>query len=106
MDEAFEERAYFALLHTGAQMLPGVLHGERGQLVGQAHALDLLRRLDGASFDEQRSGIHYFAGDGGESVEEIFAEDSRLADHAVGGLRALRKLQADSARESALAQNF
>ena len=104
--ETFKERAYFALFHPRAKMLPGVFHGERGQLVGQAHALDLLGGLDGASFDEQRRSVGDFAGDGGESVEEIFAEDGRLADHAVGGLRPLRKFEADAASESALAQNF
>src|SRR5208283_5728053 len=46
--EALEDRRDFALLHPGMYALEGVFHGERGQFIGQSHALDLLSGLDGA----------------------------------------------------------
>ena len=105
VDEAFEHRRHVAFLHAGTDALADEFQPQRGQLVGQAHALDFLRGLDGAGFGQQRRRICHLPGDGLEGVEVSLRERRGLADHAVTGLRAHAQLDADSIGEAALSEH-
>ena len=63
-----------------------------GDLVREPHALDLLRGLDRARRVEERRRV----GRARAGVEPRLGERRRLADHAVGRLRAERELEADA----------
>ena len=88
---ALPEGGGLGLLHARPEVLLGVLHRVGGELVGEAHPLDLLRGLDRAGAREEGRGV----GRVREGVEPGLREGRRLADHAVGRLRAERELEAD-----------
>ena len=106
MNEALEDRGDLALFHARPQALGGVLHGQRGQFIGQPHALDLLIRLDRASFSQQAGRVNDFTCGRLECVEPRLRPGGRLAHHAIGALRSLRELQSDSAGQIALFQDL
>ena len=78
--------------HARPQDAAHVLHRGRRDVVGELHALDLLRGLERARRDEQRRRVL----GAGKRVEPGAAERRRLADHAVGGLRAAAQLDRDA----------
>ena len=88
MHEALPGGSGLCAGHAGPEHTAHVLHGGSGDLVGQAHALDLLLRLERARRDEERGGVRGIR----EGVEPGAAERRRLSDHAVGGLRAAAQL--------------
>ena len=81
------------LLHAGAEVLARMLHCGRCDLVGEPHALELLVGLGRSRPREQGRRV----GRPGEAFEPRGRERGRLADHAVGCLRAQRELEADAA---------
>ena len=91
--EAVPERAGLALGHARAEMEAAVLHRRGGDVVREPHALDLLLRLDRACGGEERRRVDDV---GAEGVEPLVRVRRRLADHAVGGLRAEAELEADA----------
>ena len=83
-----------------------MLHGQRSQLIGQPHALDLLIRLDRASFSQQTGRVNDITCGRLERVEPRLRPGGRLAHHAIGGLGSLRQLQSDAASKIALLQEL
>ena len=94
VDEALPLGRRLRAGHPGAEDALDVLHRRGGDLVREAHALDLLLGLDRARLGEERRRV----GGVGQRVEPGLREGGRLADHAVGRLRAERELEADAAR--------
>src|SRR5205085_4392625 len=78
--------------HPRAEPLADVLERTGGDLVREAHALELLVGLDRARLVEEGRGVRRLA----EAVEEGLRVRRRLAHHPVGGLRAERELEADA----------
>ena len=105
MHEAFEHRADFAFFHPRPNVIAHMLHGECGQLICQAHALNFLSRLDGARFVQQRRGIDHFTGDLAKRIEEDLRCRGRFAYHAVGRLRTHIEFNADPSRQAVLVQD-
>ena len=93
VDEPLPERGRLALLHPGPQLVAHVLHRRGADLVREPDALELLVGLDRARGREQRRRVDRVR----PRVEPALRERRRLADHAVGGLRAERELEADAA---------
>src|SRR5438093_7723679 len=79
VDEALPQRGRLRLLHAGAQVRARVLHRRRRDLVRQAHALDLLGRLDRARLVQERLPVAR----GRPGVEPRLRVRGGLADHAV-----------------------
>ncbi len=89
---ALPEGRRLAFRHTRPEALGDVLHGERGDLVRQAHALDLLCRLQRTGLGQERGGIDSLR----KRLEEPAGRNGGLADHQVGRLRALGELEPDA----------
>ncbi len=68
-----------------------MLHRRRRDVVGEAHALDLLLGLERPCSGEERRRV----GDVAERAEPVGRERRRLADHPVGRLRSERELEPD-----------
>src|SRR5439155_25241796 len=85
---ALPQRGDVGLAHSWSDLVADVLEGERGELVRQPHALELLLGLDSPRLDEQRRRVDAVR----ERVEPCGRVRRRLADHAVGGLGALAEL--------------
>ena len=79
-----------------------MLHGQSGEFVGQAHALDFLRGLDPTSLTEERGCVYNLAANFWEGIEEILRRRSWFANHAVGGLCAHVELDSHFVGEAAL----
>ena len=90
--EALPERGDLRLPHPGTEQLADVLHRRRRELVREPHALELLLGLERARAGEERRRVGRLR----ERVEPGGGEGRRLADHAVGGLRAERELEPDA----------
>src|SRR5207247_1399871 len=88
----FPESCDVGLAHARPDLVAHVLERQRGQLVRESHALDLLVGLDRPRLDEQRRGVDAVR----ERVEPSGRVRRRLADHPVRGLRPLRELEADA----------
>ena len=91
VDEALPLGCRLGAGHAGSQDALHVLHRRGGDLVREPHPLDLLLGLDRARLVQERRRV----GRVGECVEPGLREGGRLADHAVGRLRAERELEAD-----------
>ena len=74
----------------GLQLPANVVHRLRRDLVRDPHPRDLLLGLEHARAGEQRRPVDCAL----ERVEPGLRERRRLSDHAVGGLRAERELEA------------
>src|SRR5206468_4243724 len=85
-------RSGLCLGHPGMQPFPNAFGRERGKLVCEPHALDLLPGLDCAGLGEGRAPVDAVR----ESLEERGRGCRRLAEHAVGRLRPLAQLEADT----------
>src|SRR5207244_4299779 len=92
VDIALPERGDLALLHARPDGVTDVLHRERGKLVREPHALDLLLGLDRPRVCQEGRRVHDLRAEG---VKERVRIGRRLTDHPVGGLRAERELEAD-----------
>ena len=92
VDEPFHSAADLALLHARPAAARACSMASAGDLVGEAHPLELLLRLEHARLGEERRRVD----GGGNASNQLRRERRRLADHAVGGLRAERELEADA----------
>ena len=87
-------------------MFASVFHRQRGQFIGQPHALDFLRGLDGASFVQERRSVNHPAGNFAESVEVHQRRGRGLAHHAVGRLRTHVQFDGNFVGEAAFLQHL
>ena len=94
VDEPLPLGGDLRLGHAGLDDELAVLHRGGGDLVREAHPLDLLRGLERSGFGKERGRV---LGVVAEGVEPVAGEGRRLADHAVGGLRPERELEPDGA---------
>ena len=106
MNEAFIHSADFALFHAGTHVLARVIHGEGREFVGQTHALDFLTGLDRTGFVEEWGRVHNLAAKLFERFEIRHHESGRLANHAVGGLRAHVEFDGNFVGQAPLLQDF
>ena len=106
MHEAFKDRRDLTFLHPRPNAFPSVFHRQSRQFVGQLHAVDLLRGLDGAAMIQYQVSVDDFAGDRLKGIEPRLRPCARLAHHAVRTLRPLRKFEADAAGQIAFLQNL
>ena len=106
MNVALDHRRHFRFLHAGLDVGARIFHAQGRQLVGQAHALDFLRRLDHPGLRQQWCGVYYLSRSAAESVEVALPINRRLSHHAVADLRGLRKLDAHAPGKVFFAKNF